>query len=112
MKLCNNRGSYSYIERNPSCEATPFAPEMWPIKRCGPSSGVEINAFIFRLTLLSGLSSGVASQKGSHCTVLAGECDNHKLTKVLPLDTSNSLSNAPSSSPSSSHLYNRSKKNA
>ena len=27
------------IQWNPSCEATPFAPEKWPFKRGGLSSG-------------------------------------------------------------------------
>ena len=46
------------IQWNPSCEATPFAPEKWPFKRGGLSSGVEINTFMFRFTLSSGLSRG------------------------------------------------------
>ena len=51
------------VQRNIFCEATPFAPAMWPFKRGGLSSGVEINALIIRETLLRGLSTGVASQK-------------------------------------------------
>ena len=61
------------IQWNPSCEATPFAPEKWPFKRGGLSSGVEINTFMFRLTVSSGPFQRwrplvrVASQKGFHC---------------------------------------------
>ena len=43
---------------DPFCEATPFASEKWPFKRGGLSSGVEINKFMFRFTLSSGLSRG------------------------------------------------------
>ena len=46
------------IELNPSCEAYPLALEMWPFKRGGISSAVEINTFMFRFTLASGLSRG------------------------------------------------------
>ena len=46
------------IQWNPSCEATPFESERWPFKRRGLSSGVEINTFILRFTLSSGLSRG------------------------------------------------------
>ena len=52
------------IQWNPSCEATPFAPEKWPFKRGGLSSGVKINTFMFRFTLSSGLSRGAASRQG------------------------------------------------
>ena len=52
------------IQWNPSCEANPFSPEMWPFKRGGLSSGVEINTFMFRLTLSSGLSRGVGLSSG------------------------------------------------
>ena len=52
------------IQWNPSCEATPFAAEMWPFKRGGLSSGVEINTFMFRLTVSSGLSRGVGLLSG------------------------------------------------
>ena len=46
--------------------------KLWPFKRGDLSSGVEINTFMFRFTLSSGLSRGmtsqrVASQKGFHC---------------------------------------------
>ena len=56
------------IQWNPSCEATTFAPEMWPFKRVGLSSSVEINTFVFGFTEASpegsalhqgGLSKGV-----------------------------------------------------
>ena len=46
------------IQWNPSCQATPFSPEKWPFKRGGLSSEVEINTFMFRFTLSSGLSRG------------------------------------------------------
>ena len=52
------------VQWNPSCEATPFAPEKWPFKRGGLSSGVEINTFMFRFTLSSGLSRGVGLLSG------------------------------------------------
>ena len=52
------------VQWNPSCEATPFAPEKWPLKRCGLSSGVEINTFMFRFTLSSGLSRGGGLSSG------------------------------------------------
>ena len=46
------------IQWKPSCEATPFASEKWPFKRGGLLSGVEINTFMFRFSLSSGLSRG------------------------------------------------------
>ena len=52
------------IEWNPSCEATPFVAEMWPFKWGGLSSGVEINTFVFRFTLSSGLSREVGLSSG------------------------------------------------
>ena len=52
------------IQWNPSCEATPFAGEMWPSKRGGLSSGVEINTFMFRFTVSIGLSRGVGLSSG------------------------------------------------
>ena len=52
------------IQWNPSCEATPFAPEKWPFKRGGLRSGVEINTFMFKFTLLSGLSRGGGLSSG------------------------------------------------
>ena len=51
------------IQWNPSCEATPFAPEKWPFKR-GGLSGVEINTFMFRFTLSGGLSRGGGLSSG------------------------------------------------
>ena len=60
-----------YIQWNPSCEATPFAPEKWSFKRGGLLPGVEINTFMFRFTLSSdlsrrgGLSSGWPLKWGS-----------------------------------------------
>ena len=65
------------LQWNPSCEATPFAPEKWPFKRGGLLSGVEINTFMFTFTLSSnlsrggGLSSGWPLTRGS--TVLCAE---------------------------------------
>ena len=64
----------------PSCEVTPFAPEMLPFKRGGLSSGVEINTFMFRFTLSSGLPGmgwplvRVASQKGFYCISTCSVC--------------------------------------
>ena len=55
---------------NPSFEATTFASEKWPFKRGGLSSGVEINTFMFRFTLSSGLSRGVGLSSG--CTLRRG----------------------------------------
>ena len=52
------------IQRKPSCEATPFASEQWPFKRGGLSSGVEINTFMLRFILSSGLSRGVGLSPG------------------------------------------------
>ena len=62
IKLMNiSKGPLSSfkIQWNPSCEATTFAPEMWPFKRVGLSSSVEIYTFMFRFTLPRGLSRGV-----------------------------------------------------
>ena len=59
------------LQWNSSYEATPFAPERWPFKRCGLLSGVEINTFMFRFTLsnghyrMVGLSSGWPLKRGS-----------------------------------------------
>ena len=50
--------TFPFLSWNPSCEATPFEPEKWPFKRGGLSPGVEINTFMFRFTLSSGLSRG------------------------------------------------------
>ena len=55
---------YILLHWNLSCEATPFAPEKWPVKRGGLSSGVEINTFMFRFTLSSGLSRGGGISSG------------------------------------------------
>ena len=52
------------VQWNPFCEATPFAPEKWPFKRGGLPSGVEINTFMFRFTLLSGLFRGGGLSSG------------------------------------------------
>ena len=43
----------------PSCEAPSFRPEKWPFKRGGLLVGLEINKFMFRFILSSGLSKGV-----------------------------------------------------
>ena len=53
-----------HVQWNPSCEATPFVADMWPFKRYGLSSGVEINTFMFRFTGSSGLSRGVDLTSG------------------------------------------------
>ena len=60
------------IQWNPSCEATPFAPEKWPLKRGGLLTGVEINTFMLRFTVKWPLKRGwplvrVASQKVFRC---------------------------------------------
>ena len=52
------RCCFKHIQWKPSCEATPFAFKMWPFKRGGLSSEVEINTFLFRFTLSSGLFRG------------------------------------------------------
>ena len=52
------------VQWNPFCEATPFASEKWPFKRGGLSSGVEINIFMFRFTLSTGLSRGGGLSSG------------------------------------------------
>ena len=52
------------VQWNPSCEATPFAPGKWAFKRGGLSSGVEINTFMLRFTLSSGLSRGGGLSSG------------------------------------------------
>ena len=41
-----------------------FAPEKWHLKRGGLSSGVEINTFMLRFTLSSGLSRGGGLSSG------------------------------------------------
>ena len=46
------------MQWNPSCEANPFAPQKCPSKRDDFSSGVKINAIMFRFTLSSDLSIG------------------------------------------------------
>ena len=55
---------FKLIQWNSSCEATPFVAEMWPFKRGGLSSGVEISTFMLRFTLSSGLSRGVGLSSG------------------------------------------------
>ena len=52
------------IQWNPSCEATPIAPEKWPFKSSGLSSGVKINTFMYRFTLSSGISRGGGLSSG------------------------------------------------
>ena len=52
------------IQWNPSCDATPFAPEKWPFKRGGLPSGVGINTFMLRFTSSNGLSRGVGLSSG------------------------------------------------
>ena len=49
----------------PLCEATSFAPEKWPSKRGGLSSGVELNTFMFRnLYCQLAFPEGLASHQG------------------------------------------------
>ena len=52
------------LQWNPFCEVTPFTSEKWPFKRGGLSSGVEINIFMFRFTLSTGLSRGGGLSSG------------------------------------------------
>ena len=52
------------VQRNLSCEATPFASAKWPFKRGGLSSGVEIKTFMFRFSSSSGLSRGGGLSSG------------------------------------------------
>ena len=49
---------------NPSCVATPFASEKWPFKRVDLLPGVEINTFMFKFILSSGLSRGCGIPSG------------------------------------------------
>ena len=52
------------VQLNPSSEATPFAPEMWPFKKGGLLLGVEINKLMVRLSWSSDLSRGVGLWSG------------------------------------------------
>ena len=52
------------IQWNPSCEASPFAPVKRPFKRGDLMSGVDINTFMFRFTMSSGLSRGCDLSSG------------------------------------------------
>ena len=54
--------NYSTVE--PLMWGHRFKSEMWPFKRGGLSSGVEINTFMFRFTLSSGLSRGFGLSSG------------------------------------------------
>ena len=52
--------TYKYtVQWNPTCEAPTPAPAIWRFKRDDSSSEVEINTFMFRFTLSSGLYRGV-----------------------------------------------------
>ena len=42
-------------------------PKMWPFKRDGLLSGIEINTLMFRFNFFSGFSEGVASCQGGLC---------------------------------------------
>ena len=53
------------LKPNPSCEATPFASEMWPFKRGGVSCWDGINTFMF----LSIVSTGIFRRVGSFVRV-------------------------------------------
>ena len=44
-----------YMQWKPSCKANPYAPGMWPSKRGELLSGVQINTYMFRYILASGL---------------------------------------------------------
>ena len=55
---------YLEVQWNPSCEATPVSSEKWPFKRGGLSSGLEINTFMLRFSLSSGLSRGAGLSSG------------------------------------------------
>ena len=79
----------TFIQWNPSCEATPFASEKWPFKRGGLLSWVKINTFMFIFTLPSGLSregglsSGWPLKRGStvlHSCIYRGT---HMLLGIL-----------------------------
>ena len=48
----NPKWSFIDVQWNPSCEATSFAPEMWPFKRGGLSSGIKFNIFCLNLLCL------------------------------------------------------------
>ena len=63
-KPVSRRHNQTIVQWNPSCKATPFTSEKWPFKRGGLSSGVEINTFMFRFTLSSGLSRGGSLSSG------------------------------------------------
>ena len=52
------------LQWNSYCEVTPFASEKWSFKRGGLSSRVEINTYMFRFTLSSGLSRGGGLSSG------------------------------------------------
>ena len=60
---------------NPSCEATPYAPDILPFKRDGLLSRVKLDTFMFRFALSSDLSREVglfvrvATHKGFYCMV-------------------------------------------
>ena len=49
----------NYTRWNPSCEATPFASEKWPIQRG------EINTFMFRFTLSSYIYRSLRPSQGT-----------------------------------------------
>ena len=61
---CTYTHAYIHIQWNLSCETTNFASDKWPFKRGGLSSGVEINKFMFRFALSSGLSIGDGLSSG------------------------------------------------
>ena len=57
------KGPKSRLKVN-TVEPLPYAAEMWPSKRGGLLSGVEINTYMFTFTLSSGLSRGVSHSSG------------------------------------------------
>ena len=76
--LKENMYSGTPLVWNPSCEATPIAPKMWPFKRGDLWSRVKINTYTstFRFTLSSDFSRGVVSHQDglSNGVPLSREC--------------------------------------
>ena len=74
-------GLSNILQWNLSCEATFFAPEMWPFKRGGFSQGVDVNKFMFILTLSNGISRGSVFCQGG----LSREVSLYCARKILVL---------------------------
>ena len=71
MKKCFSRSLQMKLYHRTMCITVepllwghPFASEKWPFKRGGLLLGVEINTYMFRLTLSSGLSRGGGLSSG------------------------------------------------